>query len=414
VRRVTRPSIAAWLRALPTAILVATLALGAAPSAPADAAVVDGQLVVTSVLGGLSSPLGVVNAGDGSGRLFIVQQGGTVRVVQGNKLQAGTFLDISAKVNAGGERGLLGLAFHPDFETNRRLFVYYTRGDGDITVSRLIANAGGTSAPSSSELVLFRVEHSSRSNHNGGALAFGPDGYLYIGVGDGGGGGDPDDNGQDPSTRLGKILRIDVDGSNAPGGAYGYPADNPYVGKPGDDAVFAIGLRNPWRISFDRSTDDFWIADVGQGSYEEVDRDPAPPTPGRNYGWNVMEGKHCYGGGTCDQAGLALPVAEYTHAAGNCSVTGGYAYRGPSQRQLQGLYVFADYCSGRIWTMPVGGDPSITETPTCSSRPSARAKRANSTSSARAARSTGCSSPSSRTSPQAPSSMTSTGSSTRG
>jgi glucose/arabinose dehydrogenase len=348
------------LRPVLAAMAAVLVGLTAIPAAPADAALSSGQLTVKKVVGGLSSPLGVVHAGDGSNRLFVVQQGGRVRVVKGRTLQSGSFLNLSSKLSTGGERGLLGLAFHPDFATNRRLFVFYTRSGGDIVVSRMTANSARTSAPSSSEVVLFTIEHSAESNHNGGAMAFGPDGYLYIGVGDGGGSGDPHDNGQDIDSRLGKILRIDVDGTGAgPNGAFAYPPDNPYVGAPGDDAVFAIGLRNPWRLSFDRTTGDLWAADVGQAKYEEIDRDIAPPSPGRNYGWNVMEGKHCYGASSCSQAGLTLPVAEYTHASG-CSVTGGYVYRGVTQRDLQGLYVLGDFCSGRIWTIPAGGS-SLTQ-----------------------------------------------------
>ncbi len=271
---------------------------------------------------------------------------------------AGNFLDISAKLGSGGERGLLGIAFDPAFESNRRLYVHYTRSDGDVVISRFTANSAKTSAPSSSEQVLFTVEHSSQTNHNGGELQFGQDGYLYISIGDGGSGESA--NAQDLDLRLGKILRIDVNGTNAAGGEYGYPATNPYVGTSGDDAIFASGLRNPWRFSFDRQTDDLWIADVGQNTYEEVNRDTAPPSGGRDYGWDEMEGMHCYGGGSCNQSGLTLPVAEYAHGAGECAITGGYVYRGSSQRDLQGLYVFGDYCSGRIWTMPSTGS-TITE-----------------------------------------------------
>jgi glucose/arabinose dehydrogenase len=343
------------LRPVLVAVAAALIGFTAVPTTHADAALSSGQLTVTKVVSGLSSPLGVVNAGDGSGRLFIVQQGGRVRVVKGMTLQSGSFLDMSSKLSTGGERGLLGLAFHPDFATNRRLFVFYTRSGGDIVVSRMTANSARTSAPVSSEVVLFTIEHSSQGNHNGGSMAFGPDGYLYIGVGDGGGSGDPNGNGQSIETRLGKVLRIDVDGTGeGVNDAFSYPPSNPYVGVAGDDAIFARGLRNPWRLSFDRATGDLWIGDVGQARYEEIDRDAYPPSPGRNYGWKVMEGKHCYNASSCNQSGLTLPVAEYTHASG-CSVTGGYVYRGATQRDLQGLYVFGDFCSGRIWTLNGSG-----------------------------------------------------------
>ncbi len=345
-----------WRRPVAALLLVA-LATGVVPLRAAEAALAPGQLTLLSVAGGLTSPIGIVNAADGSGRLFIVEQGGTVRVVTGKQVQAGTFLDIRAKVNAGGERGLLGLAFHPDFETNRWLFVHYTRGDGDIVISRYTANAAGTSVPSGSEVILFTIEHSAQTNHNGGPLAFGPDGYLYIGIGDGGTG--LQSNGQSISTRLGKILRIDVDGTGeGDNDAFAYPSDNPFVGETGDDAIWAYGLRNPWRLSFDRGTGDLWIADVGAARYEEIDRQPASGSGGANYGWSTMEGLHCFEPPNgCDQSGLTLPVAEYSSAdgTGNCSVTGGHVYRGPSQRDLQGLYVFGDFCSGRIWTMPATG-----------------------------------------------------------
>jgi glucose/arabinose dehydrogenase len=344
------------LRSLVVLAATMAVALGLVAPAPAGAALASGQLTLIPVVSGLDSPLGIVHAGDGSGRLFIVQQGGTVRVVQNGMLLAGNFLDISNELGSGGERGLLGLAFDPAFSSNRRLYVHYTRSDGDVVISRFTANSAKTSAPASSEQILFTVEHSSQSNHNGGELQFGPDGYLYIAIGDGGSGQSA--NAQDLGTRLGKILRIDVNGSNASGGAYGYPPSNPYVGRSGDDAIFAFGLRNPWRFSFDRTTDDLFIADVGQNAYEEVDRDAAPPSGGRDYGWDTMEGKHCFDSG-CDQSGLILPVAEYTHSLG-CAITGGYVYRGVTQHDLQGLYVFGDFCSGRIWTMLATGT-SITQ-----------------------------------------------------
>ncbi len=303
-------------------------------------ALTSGQLTTQKVVSGFASPLGVTNAGDGSGRLFVVERGGRVRIVQGTSIQSGSFIDARAKVSTGGsERGLLGLAFHPDFATNRQVFIFYTRAsDGDIVVSRLTANAARTFASFSTEEQLLVVEHSAQTNHNGGALAFGPDGYLYIATGDGGG-GDPNGNAQNTGSLLGKILRMDVDGAGT-----------------GDYSMWAYGLRNPWRISFDRTTGALYIADVGQNRWEEINREAAGDPGGRNYGWNVMEGNHCYLTGTsCSLAGDTLPVAEYSHAGGNCSITGGYVYRGESQRDLQGLYVFGDFCSGRIWTMPSTG-----------------------------------------------------------
>jgi glucose/arabinose dehydrogenase len=367
-RRSTVSAIVATVLALaailPGAVpVVARDPLTAAPIDPAEeaiepAALSSGQLQIIRVTGGLSSPLGVTHAGDGSGRLFVVQRGGKVRVVKSGTLQSGNFLDVGSRISCCGERGLLGLAFHPDFATNRYLYVYYTRTDGDIMLTRLRADTALTSASLSTEVPLLRIEHSARSNHNGGALAFGPDGYLYIGTGDGGGSNDPDNNGQDKNTLLGKILRIDVNGTGSgPYDNYAIPSDNPFVGVDGADSVWAWGMRNPWRISFDRETGDLFIGDVGQDRYEEVDRESNASTGGGNFGWDIMEGKHCRVSGCTPPANDVLPVAEYTHSLG-CSITGGYVYRG-SHRDLQGLYVFGDFCSGRIWTMPNAGS-SIT------------------------------------------------------
>jgi glucose/arabinose dehydrogenase len=318
---------------------------------PVPQALATGQVQFKLVASGLSAPLGIVNAGDGSSRLFIVQRGGTIRVVLGNKLQPGSFMDISSKVRVGSERGLLGLAFHPDFETNRRLFVFYTRAsDGDIVIARYLADPGLATVNEASEVILLTIEHTLRDNHNGGQLAFGPDGYLYAAVGDGGGAFDPDNNGQDKGVLLGKLLRLNVDGTGSgPNNAYGIPAGNPFAGATtGLDEIWDFGLRNPWRFSFDRQTDELWIADVGQGAWEEVNRE-ATGAGGKNYGWDDMEGKHCAEAG-CSSTGKTLPIAEYSHSFG-CSVTGGYVYRGASQQDLVGHYVLADYCSGRIWTI---------------------------------------------------------------
>jgi glucose/arabinose dehydrogenase len=313
-----------------------------------------GKLAAPRILAGLDSPTAVTNAGDGTGRLFIVQQAGTIRIVQNGALKPGYFLDIRGKVAAGGERGLLGLAFHPNFESNRRLFIYYTRNGGDLVISRLTTNAARTDADEGSEQVLQVIEHSANTNHNGGAMAFGPDGYLYLGIGDGGGSGDQGNNAQDKGVMLGKLLRIDVDGTGAGTfDRYAIPPSNPYVGKTGLDAIWAYGLRNPWRISFDRATHALWIGDVGQNRWEEIDRQPADHNGGRNYGWRVMEGKHCFNPSTgCNTSGKTMPIAEYGHGTSNCSVTGGYVYRGTSQARLVGVYTFADFCSGNVWRMP--------------------------------------------------------------
>ena len=315
------------------------------------------RLRVELVADGLADPIGITAAGDGSGRLFVNERGGRVRVIgPGGNLRGEPFVDLSNRLVAGGERGLLGLAFHPEFATNRRLFVHYSRaGDGATVVSELRASADLSSADAGSERIILTLTQPF-ANHNGGQLEFGPDGYLYIGLGDGGSGGDPFDNGQNPNVLLGKILRIDVDGQPQGRRAYALPPDNPF-GVDGADPgaglpeIWALGLRNPWRFSFDPEGGDLYIGDVGQGDYEEIDRQPGDSAGGENYGWNEMEGRHCYIG-ECDQTGYVKPIAEYRHDLG-CSVTGGYVYRGAAQPALQGTYVFSDYCSGIIFTLQV-------------------------------------------------------------
>ena len=315
------------------------------------------RLRLELVADGLSDPIGITAAHDGSGRLFVNERGGRIRVIgAGGDLRDAPFVDLSDRLVAGSERGLLGVAFHPDFASNRRLFVHYSRaGDGATVVSELQASADlSTADPGSERILLTRAQPF--ANHNGGQLAFGPDGYLYIGLGDGGGGGDPFGNGQNPNVLLGKILRIDVDGQPDGRRAYALPPDNPFgVGgiDPGGGVpeIWALGLRNPWRFSFDPEGGDLYIGDVGQGAYEEINRQPGDSDGGENYGWNVMEGRHCYGG-DCDQTGYVKPIAEYGRDDG-CSVTGGYVYRGAAQPALQGTYVFGDYCSGIIFTLQV-------------------------------------------------------------
>ena len=338
-------------RFLVTTALAAMVSLALPLSA--SAAVDAGQVRLARIVGGLSSPVGVTNAGDGTKRLFVVEQGGLVRVVKGSTVSPTVFLDLRDKVLTGSERGLLNVAFDPSFATNRHVFAYYTRKpDGAIVVSRFIANSAGTVAASSTERILLTIAHPTYGNHNGGGLAFGPGGYLYASTGDGGGSGDPNENAQDIDSLLGKILRIDPRGTGAgPRGTYSIPSGNPYVGKPGADEIWAYGLRNPWRISFDRVNGALWIGDVGQGRYEEVDRQFRGATPGRNYGWPIVEGNRCYGATTCDKSGLFAPVITYHHDFG-CSVTGGFTYRGAAYPDLVGQYVFTDYCSGRLWTMP--------------------------------------------------------------
>jgi hypothetical protein len=287
--------------------------------------------------------------------LFIAQQTGEILIHDGSQVLATPFLDLGSLIVCCGERGLLGLAFHPDYGTNGLFFVNYTNLAGDTVVAEYSVSAGDANQadPSSARVLLTVDQPDLHQNHNGGHLAFGPDDYLYIGLGDGGGGGDPEDNGQDPTTLLGSLLRIDVDATD-PGLEYAVPTDNPFVGNPGAaDEAWAYGLRNPWRYSFDRATGDLFIGDVGQGSVEEIDFQPVSSTGGENYGWNLMEGSTCFGGGTdCNDGSLVLPILEYNHDVGR-SVTGGYRYRGDEQPRLRGVYLYADYVFGTIWgTVP--------------------------------------------------------------
>jgi len=349
-------------RRSPVSLLIALFVLGqlAGPALaqpvppregdPAATALAAGQVRLRYILGGLSNPLGIVNAGDGTDRLFVLEKRGTVRVIEDKVLQPGYFLDlrgVAGGLSTGSERGLLGLAFHPDFQTNRYLFAYYTDGGGDIVVTELRANAARTSVSASTADRLLTIEHSAAGNHNGGQLLFGPDGYLYIFTGDGGGAGDPFENGQNRNSALGKTLRI----SPNLNGGFSSPSSNPYHGAtPGLGHIWSIGLRNPWRASFDRATDALWIGDVGQNSFEEIDREPAG-AGGRNYGWDCREGFHPYESTGCSGT-FQKPLAEYSHAGGgNCSVTGGYVYRGAAYPDLQGYYVLGDFCSGRVWTL---------------------------------------------------------------
>jgi glucose/arabinose dehydrogenase len=315
------------------------------------------------VASGFERPVFVTHAGDASERVFIVEQIGRIQIVQDGMI-TNTFLDITDRVqspeNGGGnEEGLLSVAFPPGFGENANYFyVYYTfpfdSDDGYNRVSRFYLGSNPNNADPDSEEEIIVFEHPARQNHNGGQLAFGPDGYLYIGTGDGGGVGDPDQNAQDPDSLLGKILRIDVESGIDP---YQVPSDNPFVGQPGyRPEIWALGLRNPWRFSFDRQTGDLFIGDVGQKNWEEVDFQPSNSPGGENYGWNILEGMHCYEADTCDESGKTPPVFEYpTHEADQCSVTGGYVYRGPNP-DWQGIYIFADLCSGKIWGLQNDGN----------------------------------------------------------
>ena len=301
--------------------------------------------------------VGMTYPPDGSDRLYVVLQPGRIVFFPNDREvdSAELFLDIRDRVNdRGEEEGLLGLAFDPQYADNGHLYVYYSASSPRRSVvSRFSASADGRADPGS-ERVLLEVAQPF-SNHNGGQIAFGPDGYLYIALGDGGSRGDPQGNGQDLGTLLGSILRIDVSAVDSTG-AYAVPADNPFVGHSGArPEIWAYGLRNPWRFSFDRATGDLWTADVGQNRFEEVDI----IRPGLNYGWNIMEGEECFARSDCDRTGLEMPVAEYGREDG-CSVTGGYVYRGSSLPSLYGAYVYGDYCSGRIWALRHDGD-EVTE-----------------------------------------------------
>lgn len=317
-----------------------------------------GSIKLTRLTDSLSKPVFVTSARDGTGRLFIVEQTGRIRIWSNGALLATPLLNLSGSVSGGGEQGLLGLAFHPRFTSNRKFYVNYTNLSGDSVVREYRASATNPNRiESGSGRTILKINQP-YDNHNGGMIAFGPDGYLYIGMGDGGSGGDPGNRAQDKDSLLGKMLRINVNGRTS-SRAYLIPSTNPYVGKPGRNEIWQRGLRNPWRWSFDRRTGNLWIGDVGQNRYEEVDRASRTSTGagrGANWGWRVMEGLHCYRPSSgCNRTGKRLPVVEYSHASnGRCAVTGGYVYRGSAIPALAGWYVYGDYCSGEIWTISSG------------------------------------------------------------
>ena len=304
------------------------------------------RIVLERVASGFSNPLHVTHANDGSSRLFVVEQRGLVRILKDGAILPTPFLDISARVSCCGERGLLSIAFPPGRGPKSEFYADYTDVSGNTRISRFTVSGDPNAADASSEQILLGIAQPF-ANHNGGQLAFGPDGYLYVGMGDGGSAGDPNNNAQNPSSLLGKILRIDVVGK----AAYAVPPSNPFTGvAQARGEIWATGLRNPWRFSFDRKTGGLFIADVGQGAWEEVDVQPADSTGGENYGWRLTEGSHCYAPPSgCPTAGIMLPVVEYSHAGGNCSITGGFVYRGRDFDGLTGIYFYGDYCSGRIW-----------------------------------------------------------------
>lgn len=307
------------------------------------------NITLSRYTGGFSSPADIVNAQDGSNRLYVVEQIGQIRTVQNGVVAASPFLDIRDRVQSGGEEGLLSLAFPPDYANKRHFYVYYTNQSGNVVLSRFQLQAGVNAANPNSETILLTIPHPTYSNHNGGKLAFGPDGYLYVSVGDGGGGGDPNNNAQNPNSLLGKILRLDVESPGVT--TYAIPSTNPFLTNtdPSNryrDEIWALGLRNPWRISFDRQTGDLYIADVGQGQREEVNFQAAASTGGQNYGWKILEGTLPYSNG--NSTGFTPPLLEYDRAQG-VSVTGGYVYRGSEFQSLQGAYLYGDFGSGRIW-----------------------------------------------------------------
>ena len=309
------------------------------------------------VTAGLEHPLFLTHAGDASQRLFVVEQLGAIRIIEQGVLLKAPFLDLGDRVLTDGpERGLLGLAFHPDYRRNGRFFVNYTRQPDGATVVAEYRRGGAPDAAPRDGRVLMVTMHP-ESNHNGGMIAFGADGYLYIGLGDGGGSGDPGNRAQNPHELLGKILRIDVNH----GDPYAIPSDNPFVKEGGRPEIYAVGLRNPWRFSFDFHQAELWVADVGQYKWEEIDL----VTRGGNYGWRVMEGFHCFNPETaCTTEGLALPVMEYRHEGGRCSIIGGYVYRGRTMPALRGAYVFGDYCSGEVFVFRQSDEGGKNSSPT--------------------------------------------------
>ena len=314
----------------------------------------DPQLQFTQV-SAAHSIVDIANAGDSSHRLFLVQLAGRILILKDGQTLEDPFLDIRSNVMAGGERGLLSLAFSPNYKSSGHFYVWYTQPGGTTVLSRFKVSDDPDIANRPSEEVLLSVTQP-YANHNGGRLQFGPDGMLYLGLGDGGGSNDPENRAQDGSTLLGKLIRIDVDPVH---GTYAIPSDNPFLGEAGvRDEIWATGLRNPWKISFDRDTGDLYIADVGQEDREEVNFQSVSSTGGENYGWDIMQGTQC-AGRNCDQAGLTPPVTEYTHAEG-CSITGGEVYRGNAYPNLLGTYLFGDFCTGRIWGLEKSGSDWIT------------------------------------------------------
>lgn len=327
-----------------------TIAAGLLAGSSAWAGSIDLQF--TPVATGLHNPTDIENAGDGSGRIFIAEQTGRIMILQSGEVLPDPFLDIEDEVTAGGERGLVGLAFPPGLGPKDHFYAYYIDNDSNSVLARFQISADPNRADEASEKKILTLDQPF-SNHNGGQLVFGPDGYLYLGLGDGGSQGDPGNRAQNLGLLFGKILRLDVEGQNT----YTIPADNPFVGNPdAQPEIWAYGLRNPWRYTFDPLTGDLFIADVGQSKWEEIDFQPAGSAGGQNYGWHIMEANHCYQAESCDMDGLVLPVAEYGHTEGACSITGGRVYRASLYPALDGTFVYGDFCSGSIWGLQRDGN----------------------------------------------------------
>ena len=322
--------------------------------APARGEDATARVRLVRVRSGLRDAVYVTAAPGQPRRLYVVQQSGTVRIIDRGRLLKKPFLDVSGSIASGGEQGLLGLAFHPGYASNGRFYVNYTNTSGDTRVVEYTRASVNRADPGSARTLLGIDQPF--SNHNGGAVAFGPDGMLYIATGDGGGGGDPNGNAQNTRSLLGKLLRIDVDRRSG-GRQYGIPRGNPFASRGGRPEVYSYGLRNPWRFSFDRVRGDIWIGDVGQGDVEEVDYRAKGRARGVNFGWNAFEGRRSFKGSRAVRGARPVrPVAQYTHASG-CSITGGYVYRGKAVKGLAGRYVYADFCSGRVWSMRAGPKP---------------------------------------------------------
>ena len=327
------------------------------PTATPRVATAVTTIQLEQIASGYTRPTFITHAFDD--RLFIVEERGLVTIIQNGGRLPTPFLDIQDRVNnQANEQGLFTLVFHPDYTENGYFFINYTRADGSSVISRMSVSDDPNRGNPASELVMLVIGQP-YNNHNGGQMHFGPDGYLYIGMGDGGAAGDPLNHGQDATTLLGSMLRIDVNSDSERG--YAIPPDNPYLDiEERPNEIWGIGLRNPWRFSFDRLTGDLYVADVGQNAWEEIHLIPAGTPGGINFGWNIMEGRQCFRGSDCNQTGLDMPIWDYDHSNG-CSITGGYIYRGEAHPELWGNYFFSDYCTGHIWALvpQADGEPIV-------------------------------------------------------